>query len=81
MGLSFFLSLFLHACILFPLRNIVFEQSIFHDSSTHRLLLMEEYSDWVLVHPVGVRHDQQVRKRTGDPAHHDPSEPQGGSRV
>lgn len=42
---------------------------------------MEEYSDWVLVHPVGVRHDQQVRKRTGDPAHHDPSEPQGGSRV
>lgn len=42
---------------------------------------MEEYDDGILVYPVTVWNDQQIWERTGAPANHDPSEPQGGSRV
>lgn len=50
-------------------------------SFIQRLLLMEKYTDRLLVHPVPVRHDQQIWERIGAHAHHDTSEPQGGSRV
>lgn len=54
---------------------IVLIHPLFYHSSVHRLLLMEEYYDRVLVHPVAVWYDQQIWKRSGAPAHHDTSEP------
>lgn len=47
----------------------------------HRLLLMEEHSDRLVVHAVIVWHDQQVWKRAGGPSYHDTGQSQGGSRV
>lgn len=61
--------------------NIVLKHCLFYHSSVYRLLLMEEYDDRVLVHPLVVRNDEQIWERTGAPANHDPGEPQGGSRV
>lgn len=66
-------------CLLFPFCLLYL--FLFHNLSVYRLLLMEEYYDRILVHAVTVWYDQQVWKRSGAPAHHDTSEPQGGSRV
>lgn len=49
--------------------------------SGSRLLLVEEHYERVLVHPVALWHAHQVRERAGGAAHHDTSEPQGGTGV
>lgn len=65
----------------FPLKKNLLTLSLLCHSSVYRLLLMEKYYERILVHPVTVWHDQQIRDGTGAPAHHDPCQPQGGSRV
>ena len=50
-------------------------------TSSHRLLLMEKHSDWLLVYPISVWDDWQVQQRAGGPTHPDPGQPQGGDRV
>lgn len=62
-------------------KKILLTVSLLCHSSVYRLLLMEKYYERILVHPVTVWHDQQIRDGTGAPAHHDPCQPQGGSRV
>lgn len=61
--------------------KILLTPGLFCHSPVDRLLLMEKHYERILVHPVTVWHDQQILEGSGAPAHHDTSEPQGGSRV
>lgn len=61
--------------------TILLTPGLFCHSPVDRLLLMEKHYERILVHPVAVWHDQQTLEGSGAPAHHDTSEPQGGSRV